>query len=136
MRTRIPKILRKQVAKRANYRCEYCLLSEADAFFPFEVDHIVSLKHGGGNEFDNLSYSCPHCNQYKRTDLVTFLESYDDIIRLFNPRKLSWEDHFTVENGAIMGKTKIGKGTIKVLKFNDPDRVMLRQLLMQFGRYP
>jgi hypothetical protein len=39
--------LRRLVANRANHKCEYCLIHEEDTFFGCEVDHIISLKHGG-----------------------------------------------------------------------------------------
>lgn len=47
MRTKIPIELKKQVAIRANFCCEYCLLKEAVSFFSFHIDHIKSVKHGG-----------------------------------------------------------------------------------------
>jgi len=39
--------LRAEVALRAGDRCEYCLIHEADAGFPYQVHHIVSRKHLG-----------------------------------------------------------------------------------------
>lgn len=44
--------LRQTVAARGNLLCEYCLVAEADTFYGCEVDHIVSLKHGGSSEAD------------------------------------------------------------------------------------
>ena len=45
--SRIPKNLREQVARRAKYRCEYCLVPERFLATIFHIDHIRSLKHGG-----------------------------------------------------------------------------------------
>jgi len=39
--------LRRKVSLRAGSRCEYCLLSEDDAYFSHEPDHIIAEKHGG-----------------------------------------------------------------------------------------
>ncbi len=128
--------LRNLVAKRAEYRCEYCRLHESDSFLPFEIDHIISLKHGGGNELENLAYCCPHCNQYKGTDLTTFLSSYIDIQATFNPRLDKWEANFKGEEGEILAKTRTAAATIKLLRFNEPDRLILRKLLFEIGRYP
>ncbi len=124
------------VASRAHHKCEYCGLHEEDMFIAFEVDHIVAIKHGGGNEVKNLAYTCPHCNQHKGTDLTTFLDSYSDIEVLFNPRKDEWSDHFEIDNGEILPKTRIGRATVKILRFNEPDLLIFRQVLMQVGRYP
>lgn len=136
MRQPISTKVRRLIARRANYRCEYCHFHEDDLFLSFEVDHIVSVKHGGGNEIENLAYACPHCNNRKGSDLTTFLDDYDDIVVLFNPRKHEWTEHFTVQNGQFIAKTRIGQATIKLLHVNQPDLIILRQLLTQAGRYP
>jgi 5-methylcytosine-specific restriction endonuclease McrA len=129
MRKAISKNVRQLVAERAEFYCEYCHFNENDRFLAFEIDHVISLKHGGGNEIENLAYACPQCNQNKGTDLVTFLEEYDNIVPLFNPRKQDWNTHFYIQNGLVCGKTDIGEATIKLLKMNDIDLVILRQLL-------
>jgi HNH endonuclease len=129
-------ILRLKIAKRAENRCEYCRIHEDDMFIGFEIDHIIANKHGGGNEIENLAYACPHCNQHKGSDLVTFIDSYDDIVMLYNPRKQKWEEHFETNLGEIIAKTKIGKATIKLLKMNDIDLIILRNMLSEIGRYP
>jgi 5-methylcytosine-specific restriction endonuclease McrA len=55
--------LRRLVAIRADYLCEYCLIHENDTFFGCQVDHIISEKHGGQTEADNLAYACAFCNR-------------------------------------------------------------------------
>jgi 5-methylcytosine-specific restriction endonuclease McrA len=47
--------LRRLVAERAGYRCEYCLLHEDNSYSPHQIDHIISLKHGGRSDADNLA---------------------------------------------------------------------------------
>ena len=88
MKRRIPEAVRQFVAQRAGYRCEYCRVHQDDLFIAFEIDHIAGIKHGGGDEPDNLAFACPHCNQHKGSDLTTFLDSYEDIVALFNPRTM------------------------------------------------
>lgn len=132
----IPKSLKRLVPKRANFRCEYCLVHEEDSYLAFEIEHIISLKHGGGNESENLAYACPHCNQNKGSDLTTFLDSYENIVAIFNPRKQSWTDHFKIEEGEILPRSDIGRATIKLLKLNEPERLIHRKILMQSGSYP
>jgi hypothetical protein len=53
--------LRRLVAARADALCEYCLAHEDDAVFGCEVDHIISEKHGGATEAENLAYACAFC---------------------------------------------------------------------------
>ena len=61
--------LRRQVAERADALCEYCLIAETDTFFGCEVDHIISEKHGGATQLDNLAYACTFCNRHKGSDI-------------------------------------------------------------------
>ena len=136
MRLPISKSVRLLVAQRADFRCEYCLLREEDSFLSFEIDHIVSVKHGDGNEPENLAYACPHCNTNKGSDLVTVVDSYDDLVRLYNPRTQVWNHHFRALDGEIIAETRIGQATINLLRMNQPDRLIIRRLLAQAERYP
>jgi HNH endonuclease len=121
--------LRRLVAKRANYCCEYCQLKELDAFFTFPIDHIISVKHGGITTDDNLAHSCTLCNTYKGSDIGTILLPNRIFTRLFNPRIDSWDDHFELYNYVIYAKTYVGEATVKILKLNDVERIIERQII-------
>jgi hypothetical protein len=117
--------MRKLVAKRAECRCEYCRIYEADGFIKFQIEHIISIKHGGKTITENLAYSCPICNSNKGTDLATILED-GSIIRIFHPRKDDWFEHFEVISSEIVAKTNVGAATIKLLELNTINRVIER----------
>ncbi len=134
-RVAIPDKVRDLVAQRALYRCEYCRIHQEDHFLAFQIDHILALKHGGTNSLVNLAWACPFCNNHKGTDFATFLKPFDDIVPLFNPRIHIWAKHFTTENAEIFPLTRIGEATIKILKMNDSDVLIFRQILVQIGRY-
>jgi hypothetical protein len=136
MRKNISKATRLAVRKRANHCCEYCKVHEEDMYLAYEIDHIISIKHGGGNELSNLAYACPICNQHKGTDLSTFVDMYSNIVPLFHPRIHHWEEHFSIDFGEIIPLSDIGKGTIKLLQMNDVDLIILRRVLAASGRYP
>jgi len=55
MSSYISPALRRLVATRAEYLCEYCLIHEDDTFFGCEVDHIISEKYGGQTAENNLA---------------------------------------------------------------------------------
>lgn len=133
MRSSVSKNLRKAVANRAGYRCEYCRMPELAAMVKFHVEHIISIKHGGTNVLDNLAYACPICNSNKGTDVGTVLEKEEKFIRFFNPRKHDWVEHFSIQDGFIHGKTSIGLATIKILGFNKIERVLERIELIEAG---
>lgn len=133
----IPISLRRQVAVRAGFRCEYCLVPERFLATVFHIDHVRSLKHGGLTHFENLAYSCPHCNQNKGSNVATFAdEAGETTVRIFNPRKDLWEVHFELDQGIVLARTAIGKATIEVLEMNQPDRLIFRQALAEAGYYP
>ncbi len=124
------------MANRAGLRCEYCLVHEDDMFFPYQVDHIISKKHRGSSDLANLALACSVCNQHKGTDIATYLIPNGPLVPLFNPRKLTWSDHFKISDGEIIALTDVGRATSLILNMNNPDRIILRKLLMQAGRYP
>jgi 5-methylcytosine-specific restriction endonuclease McrA len=136
MSKNIPETLRRAVAIRANYCCEYCRRPEMDGFIRYQSDHIISRKHGGKTVLENLAHTCPICNNCKGSDLSTVLGVADKLIRLFHPRKDHWFDHFKVEDGLILPKTEVGEATIKLLKFNEVNRILERLDLIEAGLFP
>ena len=134
MSTYISNKLKELVPKRADFRCEYCRLSASHSYFPFHIEHIISLKHGGKTISLNLAYACPLCNLYKGSDIATFLDDSSVMIRFFNPRTDAWYDHFYVENtGQIISKTPIGAATIKIFKLNHVDSMIERAEMIRMG---
>lgn len=127
--------MRRLVAERAGFRCEYCRVNEEDTFFDCQVDHIISLKHGGQTVAENLAYACAFCNRHKGSDIASIAPSSGELIRLFNPRSDSWETHFKLDGVIIKPLTLVGEVTIKILQFNNGDRVLERQSLIAVGKY-
>ena len=132
----ISSALRQLVSERAQGKCEYCLLHQDFSIYSHEVDHIIALKHGGGTTADNLAYSCLSCNRHKGSDFATLDLSGGDIIPLFNPRHQVWVEHFVLNNARIESLTIIGQGTAQLLRFNNPQRILQRQVLIAQGIYP
>lgn len=137
MSRRISEALRTAVARRAEYRCEYCRLPElATGRIAFEVDHVVAVKHGGKTVLSNLAYTCARCNRNKGSDLTTVLADEISPVRFFHPRRDVWTEHFEVQEGIVHARTSIGEATVKLFQINTLERVAARQLLMQEGLYP
>ena len=128
--------IRDGVARRAGYRCEYCLLHEEDSGFSHEVDHIISRKHGGSSEMDNLAFSCLTCNRNKGTDVASVKPTTGEALRLFDPRSDRWTDHFRLKGATIEAITETAAVTIRILRMSDPERVSERRILQALGRYP
>jgi hypothetical protein len=127
---------RLRIAQRAGYRCEYCRLHQDHAVKQHEPDHITPRKHGGGDEDDNLAWACFHCNRYKGSEVGAFDSETGQLVPLFNPRRQTWSDHFSLDGATIQPLSPVGRVTILVLQLNLPARLEVRELLQQVGLYP
>ena len=136
MRSYVGEELRRLVAARAEHICEYCLIHEDDTFLGCEVNHIISVKHGGPTVADNLTYACAFCNRQKGSDIGSILWRTGEFIRFFNPRTDRWSQHFRLEGVVIQPQTGIGEVTTPILDLNHSDRLLERQTLLAVGRYP
>ncbi len=132
----IPATLRQLVTKRAAYRCEYCLVHESDVLLSHEADHIIAQQHEGKTMPENLALACMHCNRHKGTNIASIDPDSGQLTPLFNPRTQIWAEHFELKNARIQPLTSIGQVTIKLLKLNHPDRLRVRQALIEIEAYP
>lgn len=131
----ISRELRQEVREQADGLCEYCLLAETDGA-SHQVDHIISVKHGGETRLDNLAYACLFCNLHKGTDLGSIVRQTGELARFFNPRRDRWGEHFDLEGIWLRGRSPIGEVTERIFQFNSPDRLSERELLIAAKVYP
>ena len=129
--TYIPAEMRRIVRQRAGNRCEYCGIHEDDTEFGCEVDHVISEKHLGRTEPENLALACFFCNRNKGSDLGSIRSTDDPVfVRFFNPRTDVWSDHFEYDAlRRILSKTDIGQVTARIFGFNNENRLLERQAL-------
>lgn len=132
----IPERFRRQVQERARGCCEYCLIHEADMYYPHEADHVIAEKHGGATSFENLAWACFYCNRFKGSDLASIDPTSSKIVLLFHPRTQKWHRHFRLNGARIEGMTASGRATVALLHLNDPERVAYRMGLIEIGHYP
>jgi len=129
MTSYIPADLRRTAIDRAGGACEYCRIRESDTFLGFQIDHVISEKHGGETVEANLAVACTYCNRFKGTDVGSVIKSTGEFTRFFNPRIDAWDDHFRWNGLLIIAKTPIGEGTSTILKFNLPERILEREAI-------
>ncbi len=134
---RLSRALRRRVADRARWRCEYCLSPAAFSTQPFEVDHIIPLSKGGRTAADNLALSCG-CNSYKgnRTHARDLRTSR--AVPLFNPRRQRWTRHFAWSQDFLLirGRPATGRATVEALQLNRLELLNLRRMLRLVGEHP
>lgn len=131
--TYIPADIRKQVRHRANERCEYCLKPDKYGLFVFQIDHIIAQKHDGLSEIDNLAWACFKCNNIKGADIASYDRKTGQLTPFYNPRKDAWHEHFEYLDAELLGKTAVGRVTIRLLQLNHPKHVDFRSVLMENG---
>ncbi len=119
----------------AKGRCEYCLTPESASRLKHVVDHIIARQHGGATEFGNLAFCCGRCNQFKGPNIAGLDPLSRDLVRLFNPRRDRWADHFQYMGAVLVGLTPMGRATAMVLAINVPLRIAARQALLDTGAF-
>ena len=115
------------VRERAGNRCEYCQLHQDDSpLATLHVEHIIPKKHSGSDDINNLALACIDCNLHKGSNLTGIDPETDEVTELFHPRRHRWMDHFVLKGIYIIGKTAIGRTTVRVLSMNTDDQLALR----------
>ncbi len=134
----VSQVLRLQVAKRAQGRCEYCQSHEFLNVSSFHVDHVVPRAKKGATSLSNLAYSCSNCNGSKWSKVRARDPLTNRLVPLFNPRTQTWTDHFQWSNDKqyLLGKTPCGRSTVEALEMNRPRLILLRRIWKTWGLHP
>jgi hypothetical protein len=119
---------RAAVRARAGNCCEYCHRRQSiSPLIPLHIEHIVSRKHHGSNNLDNLALACSECNLHKGSDLTGLDPDTGAVTVLFNPRRDLWSDHFMWSGLHIVGVSAVGRTTVRLLQMNSLPRVRVRR---------
>lgn len=125
--------LQAPIIARAGGRCEYCHLPAEFVILPFQIDHIIAQQHDGPTILSNLAYGCLACNKRKGPNLTGIDSKTHKPVRLFHPRRRRWHRHSRWQGPVLLGRTAMGRITIKVLAINDPLSVETRRVLIEEG---
>ncbi len=119
--------VRRLVTDRAEDNCEYCRLRQVEEpWIRFQVEHIVPRQHGGNDALTNLALACLHCNVHKGPNLAGIDPKTGEMVRLFHPRVDAWDEHFEVVGPFVIGRSDIGRSSVRVMNMNAENRVWLR----------
>lgn len=129
----ISRKLRKEIAERANFRCEYYKIPPLPIQLKHEPDHILPLKHGGKNTLGNLAFACFNCNRHKGTDISGYDNLSGNLTALFNPRTQIWAEHFQMQNAESIPLTPEAQITVKILQLNATERIEQGQIFIDNG---
>ncbi len=134
----VSRALRAAVRERADGVCEYCRAPEWIIGQSFEVDHIVPRAKDGTDDLANLCWACPGCNASKqaRTHHQDPIDAAT--VRLFDPRRDVWWEHFRWEDSGteVAGIPAIGRATVDALRLNNNLITSARSLWRAIGWQP
>jgi HNH endonuclease len=137
-RSYIAKALREEVAADARHRCGYCRSSARITGTPMEMDHIIPESLGGPTARGNLWLACSMCNDHKGNRIAATDPISGEVLRLFDPRRQAWADHFewSSSGDTILGKTAIGRATVVAVRLNRAEIVEARRCWVIAGWHP
>jgi hypothetical protein len=130
--------IRWRVRQAAGDRCGYCLSRQEYVLGVLELDHIVPRAAGGTDDEANLWLSCRLCNAYKGVQTRARDPVTGRLVRLFNPRRQRWGNHFrwSADGVRIVGRTPTGRATVGALQLNNVIAVAVRRNWMAAGWHP
>ena len=137
-KARIPERVRGRIRREAGTRCGYCLSPQHLVLGRLEIDHIIPLAVGGSDNPDNLWLSCRLCNGFKGAQTDCLDPETGRRVRLFDPRRQRWTDHFvwSGDGTRILGMTPCGRATVIALQLNTVIAVLVRHEWVAAGWHP
>ncbi|MCI0692744.1 HNH endonuclease [candidate division KSB1 bacterium] len=103
-----------------------------------QVDHIIPKAAGGATSDGNLCLACSACNRFKRHQTRARDPITGQLVRLFNPNKQNWFEHFRWSDDGILiiGRTSCGRATIVALNLNNLRKIRARKIWIRFNEHP
>ena len=134
----ISREVRERVRAQADDRCGYCLSPQHLVLGKLEIEHIIPTAHDGLDDEENLWLSCRLCNSAKGTQTEGRDPETGQTVRLFDPRRQVWHEHFTWsdDGSRVLGLTPCGRATILALQLNNLIAVMVRDHWTAAGWHP
>lgn len=132
----VPQRLRRLVLKRAGERCEYCGLSQAGQEATFHIDHVLPRAAGGRTTPDNLALACVSCSLRKEARRSAPDPLTGRSVRIFNPRRQRWRDHFRWDGTLVVPLTATGRATAAALQMNRQLILAIRAEEIHRDRHP
>ncbi len=137
-RSNIPEEVRARVRAEAADRCGYCRSPQRLILGWLEIEHIIPKAAGGSDEEENLWLGCRLCNNYKGSQTEGLDPETGQRLRLFDPRRQRWCDHFgwSQDGTRILGRTPCGRATVIALQLNNLIALMVRAEWIAAGWHP
>jgi hypothetical protein len=134
----ISEALKAKIRASASNKCGYCRSLQMYVLGLLEIEHIIPKAKGGTDDEENLWLACRLCNNYKGTQTDAVDPVTNKKVKLFNPRKQNWSEHFewSSDGAQIIGTTATGRATVIALQLNNIISVTVRQQWVLAGWHP
>ncbi len=135
---RISKDLDALIRRQAKNRCGYCLNPQELLPFKLEIEHLYPQALGGKSVEANLWLACRECNAHKAIKTKAIDNLTGKTVKLFNPRKQNWREHFEFSQdfSTIIGKTACGRATVDALQMNNIYQTTARLAWSETSKFP
>lgn len=135
---KISKEFDREIRRQANDRCGYCLNPQELMPFKLEIEHIYPQALGGESVEENLWLACRECNAHKAAKTKAIDRLTGKLVKLFNPRKQDWQEHFEFSQdfSEIIGKTVCGRATVECLQINNIYQTTARLAWTETSKFP
>ena len=135
---KISKDLDRKIRIQAKNRCGYCLNPQELIPYKLEIDHIQPQALGGKSVEENLWLACRECNSHKAVKTKAIDNLTGKSVKLFNPRKQNWQEHFEFSKNfsEIIGKTPCGRATVDALQMNNLYQITARLAWSETTKFP
>ena len=101
----------------------------------FHVEHVFPSALGGLTVMENLAWACPGCN-LKKSDRTQIIDPLTiENVRMFNPRRDNWYDHFAWDGFRIVALSPTGRALVEAFELNHLRRQRIRQAEQLFGLF-
>ena len=134
----VPVALKQLVFDHARGLCEYCRSQAKFAIDPLVIEHIQPVSRGGKTVSENLALACQTCNNHKYTKTEAPDPVSGQVVPLFHPRQMTWQDHFAWDEDVtqMIGITPTGRATVVLLQANRDGVINMRRVLAMMGYHP
>ncbi len=135
---KINKELDDRIRFQAKNRCGYCINPQELMPYKLEIEHIIPKASRGETLEENLWLACRECNSHKAAKIKALDFLTGKTVKLFNPRKQVWSEHFEFNqtNTEIIGKTPCGRATVESLQMNNFYQTTARNAWTETNRFP
>lgn len=135
---KIKKDLEEKIRRQAKNRCGYCLNPQELMPYKLEIEHLIPKSLGGASNEENLWLACRECNAHKASKIEAVDNLTGKTVKLFNPRRQIWNEHFEFSdnNTQIIGKTACGRATVESLQLNNFYQTTARSIWVEMNRFP